>query len=412
MKNTTLVIWLGRDVYLKTDEDSTKVTLPERGDQVDALCKLIVSLPGSPKSVRIVYQPAELDCSPIEVPKAGRNVLERILARDHLNLGTDNCAWACLTLFPAGRTYSSVLMIESAPRLQRLQHALFEQKISVAGAWPLPSLIERFAPFDTPKSPALAVVRTPNGAILYGVDKTGTRTIAAFQDEQFRASLFGMLGQQLALYDAGSTPPVYLFTAEPDTELEELLAPYSPLMPGIAPLLDAIANLSPKHPSNFLPGEFSINPNTLLAAVGGASLLLAAILSALYVLDIRRVSEDQRSKRAEADRLSVRISSLEKNQEAIEAARSFTNEANPASARPSELIHFLSRNIPQSITLRTFKVNNLAFTIDGISHDYAKNSAEYQKFITALTSFQSCRFVETARPGTTPEFTLNGTFAK
>lgn len=57
-------------------------------------------------------------------------------------------------------------------------------------------------------------------------------------------------------------------------------------------------------------------------------------------------------------------------------------------------------------------MNNLAFTIEGISHDYAKNSAEYQKFLAALATFQSCRFVETARPGTTPEFTLNGTFAK
>ncbi len=412
MKHTALVIWVGRDVLIKTDAGTTPLTLPERGDQVDALCKAITGLPGTPKMVRIIYQAADLDSSPVEVPKAGRNVLERILSRDHSNLGTGNCAWACLTLFPAGRTYSSVLLVESTPRLQRLQHALIEQGITVVGAWPVPVLIEQFAPFDTPKSPALAIVRTANGAILYGVDKTGTRTIVSFQDEQFRSSLFSTLGQQLALYDSSSTPPVYLFTAETDTELEELLAPYSPLMPGLTPLLDATGRLEPKHPGNFLPTEFSLNPNALLASVGATSLLLAVILCTLYVLDIHRVTEDQRAKRLEADRLSARIASLERNRDAIEASRSYINEAMPSCSRPSEILHVLSKTIPQSLTLRTFKMNNASITMEGISHEHAKNPGEYQKFLSTLGSLQSCRFSETTRPGTTPEFALTGTITK
>lgn len=412
MKNTALVLWVGREVYIEAQDGLAHTVLPERGDHVEAVCKLIADLPGSPKSIRLVYQPGDLDSSPVEVPKAGRNVIQRVLARDHVNLGTDNCCWGCLTLFAAGKTYSSVLLVESSPRLQRLKHALLEEKIEIVGAWPLPTLIETFPPFNSPKANGLAIVRTEAGAILYGVDRSGTRAIAAFQDEQFRASLLNALNQNLALYDPTATPTIYLFSPEKDEQLEELLAPYAPVMPGMTSLIENIPSLNLKHPSNFLPTEFTINVNAIFATVGSTSFLLAIVLAVLYVMDIRHVTEDQFRKRSEADRISSRIATFEKNRDAIDAAKSFTQEAMPANARTSELLRFFSKNIPQTVTIRSFKVNELTFTIEGLAHDPAKNGADYTKFVTALSSQPGYRIAESARPGATPEFIITGTFVK
>lgn len=416
MDPALVVLWFGRELLLADATGVQSIELPDRGDDVGALVKVIEGLSPAPREVRLIYHPADLEQHAAECAQGRRSVVRETLGDSHPALRRPQTVWAVSRLQPTENGHSTLLWIEARPRLRRLREALAARGVRLVGAWPLASLFEETPPTDQIGEPALAVLLTDGGGVVYAVTPGGVRTMVWSLGPEHRTQVGGLLRNALSHFAADSAPPVLVVDggSEPWNLGVGPLAGLTPSTMGLDQFLSAAHQLRPSSLADFIPQQTTLKLDAVLTAVAAAAALAAFLVGALYFAEYRRLQGDAKVRRGLAEQLHADLSRLQANARTAAELHDFEEESKVSAGGRVALLFAVIEHKPAELTVHSLSLNGRAFEIIGTAHEGGgPASGPYQRFVTALSADpQRWQLAPESRaaPGTPGRFSITGTF--
>jgi len=416
------ILWFGKQLVLKTTEGVEGLPLPEKEDPIPLVMAAIEALEPRPKTVRIIYQPADLEMHAVDdMSKGNRNVIADTLGADYPALRNPATVWSASRLHKTedGR-YGTLLWIDSKLRLARLRGALEQKKIKVEGAWPLVSVLEEVEPTKTPNSPAMAVVLTDAGGFVYAVAPGGGRTATFVTGYGFRQQLGGVVKTALSHYSTSERPPVLVVDGgveKWDIGATEL-ADSSPLTLNLEEILAVGEKLPPRSLANFLPRELVLRVDRILQWATVAVAAAAVLSLAAYYHQYRGLVASGIEQDRIAQALRAEVATYKANQAKMQEIDQLDREMETTAGGRMALLKAIMRDKPREVTVHTLTISNNTFAIQGTAHEGAgSNQGPYYAFLDKLAAENKAggpllALDKEARPAVLPEaeFTINGTF--
>jgi hypothetical protein len=416
MDAAVVVLWFGRELILVDDGGMQSVELPDRGDEVGAIVQAIESLAPPPKRLRLIYHPSDIELHTAECAKGRRAVVRATLSESHPALRRADAIWAVSRLHPVETGHATLLWIEARSRLLRLREALARRGVRLLGAWPLVSLFELSPPTDQMAEPAIAVLLTEGGGVVYAVTPGGVRTVVWSLGREHRTQVSALLRNALSHFAADSPPPVLV--VDGSSEPWNLgVGPLAGLQPTARPLeefMRAAQELAPGSLADFIPEQTVLRLDALLRFAAALCTLAAVTVGAVYFAEYRRLQGDARVRRTLADQLQAESSRLRQNERTLADLRAFEAETKAAAAGRLALLAAVMRSKPVEVTVHSITINGPGFEITGTAHEtQGQPAGPYQRFVAALAAepapWRLTPDSRSARPAD-GRFTISGTF--
>lgn len=409
------ILWWGSEIFtLRPDGTTGRHTIPLRNDGVNIFTSVLDSLAEKPKRLRLIYQPSDLEIHPVQAPRGSRNVIKRSLGHEFSQILNPATVWSCQRLRAHSDGYSTLLYIESRPRMARLQSAVADRNIFLEGAWPLVTLLEQVPPTSDQERPAIAVAHTDERGVVFTMDHTGDRKLEQEEGADFHARCVHHLQAAFSLFDANQPPPVLVVGDAAQWPLPELMNGTVPTVIALPDLLAAAEKIPAGDISNLGLREFTINANLCGQVLGGLSLAGAAALAFFYYQDVQRYSHDLGKIDEARATISADIARLRANRTIIETSEAFTREVTEDAGAKLTLFHQLVTATPAPVEIRALRITQKSFTIEGTAREgLGQNTGPFFTFFEAISSpSQPWTISKDNRPEklTSPDFTLNGTF--
>jgi hypothetical protein len=416
MDAAVIVFWFGRELIIVEAGGMQTLELPDRGDEVGAFVQAIQGRASPPKTLRLIYHPADIELHTAECAKGRRDVVRATLSESHPALRRADAVWAVSRLHPMETGHATLLWLEAKPRLFRLRETLARCGVRLLGAWPLASLFELSPPTDQVGEPAVAVLLTDGGGVVYAVTPGGVRTLVWSLGREHRTQVAGLLRNALSHFSADRPPPVLVVdsSSEPWNLGVGPLAGFEPTALSLDEFMRPAQQLAPGSLADFIPQQTVLKIDALLRGGAAVGVLITVILGAVYFSEYRRLQGDARVRRALADQLHAEATRLQQNEGTLAELRAFEAETKSAAAGRLALISAVIQTKPVELTVHSITLNGQGFEITGTAHDVqAQPSGPYQRFVGGLAA-------EPARWKITPEsrsvrpsdgrFTISGTF--
>jgi hypothetical protein len=378
------VIWFGSHATIHLGDEHIPVSFSQR-DPVQALCGALCEMEKKPKSIRLLFQPADLDYQQVKIPKVGRAGIERCLEESEIPLSD---AWGCLVPIPDGKMYYSLLLTESQPLLLRLKQTLAENRIRLLGAWPLVAVIDTLPPFNSLTAPGLAILEYPDATLIYSIDAQKSRSLAMISGEDMHGSAVNTLSQHLALYDVSQLPAIYHLHATTEPSFTASLLPSgSTTELTESQLVSASQKLPLSALSNFIPKQLAESYSFFITSAGVAAFALAFLMAFTYWRDLHNTEALAVSTKEAITKLTGTIQTLENNRELIKANSVFVEEAVPSKLAINALFDYIEGHTPDSIAIRNLSITGDTFVIDGsLFEGVGTQASPYHKFYDGLLS--------------------------
>lgn len=363
------LLWFGAEAYALVGTELLSVAVPEQGEPAAALAEFVCALSPSPKCVDLIYQPGGLDPIRASCPRGARAVLAKTLARDFPAVSHPSTSWATLTPRAYEGAYTTLLFLESRPRIPRLAAALAERGVTLRGAWPLPALLETIPPFNTPDTTGIFLVTTTSTALVFALLPNASRSVTLVNDVAAPATILLALNTALTFFDRDSPPPVHVVCFGEPWPLGDQFAGIAPVLHDLGAILERSQLLAAKAASNFAPPDASFPWNRLLQLASVLMLGFAVSTVAIYQHDLRALQADRTRRAAIADDERQQIALLRQNREATYAALAFAAEVPGTDRAVARLVDVLAKSTPNAVTIHSLTLADGAFTIEGTVHD-------------------------------------------
>jgi len=415
MKPATICFWLGSELFVSHGGHLTEV--PLSGDPVALLSDYLANLEPRPKAVRFIYSSPDHEVTEVNCPKGGRNVVRRCLSQDHSSLSNTSVLFACthFSRLESENTYTTILHVETKPRLRRLQLALGERGIRIEGAWPFACLVEAL-PQCPAGSPAVAFLGAAQSGFFYCATPSGARKATLLNGDDITNTGLNAAQQTLSGFSGAASPPalVFSFAGLPIDATDGRLAACKVSVLSLEDVVGAVASLKPNDLGNLLPPRTELSINLFLGFFGAIFLIYAVFLTFGYWREVRKMEHDTDQQRRAVSSLEASVQEARNHKRVIENAGIFCAElASNAGARV-RLLDCLVQNTQKSITLRSLSFTGDSFTIEGVAYEGIGAAASpVHSLLDALSANSSLWVISPeSRPQrlTNPAFVIQGTF--
>jgi hypothetical protein len=407
------LFWFGSEVYAYAEGELAAIPLPDKGDPAVALGEYVCGVQPRPKSVQLVYQPAGLDPIRASCTRGARAVLAKTLAREFPAIANPSTAWATLTPHAFEGAYTTLLFMETRPRIPRLASILQEQRISLRGAWPLPAVLETIPPFNTPEHPGIFLVTTETTALVYALMPNASRSVTFVNDIAAPSTALLALNTALTYFDRDNPPPVHVISLGEPWPLGEQFAHITPTVHDLPSLLQRVDSIPARGPANFSPPDTTLPWNRLLQLASLFTVLFAAATATIYYRDLTALQADLTRRAAIAEDERQQVITLRANRDAIYNATAFATEVPAGHRGISRLLEVLVKSTPAAITVHNLSVTEGTFTLEGTIHEgTGVQKGPFADFYASL-SRKELPWTLSEQNRTAPNtagFTISGTF--
>lgn len=407
------VLWFGAEAFGCVGDELLPILLPEKSDPAVTIAEFVAALSPKPKSVQLIYQPQGLDPVRASCSRGARSVLSRTLVREFPAIAKPSTTWATLTPHPFDGAYTTLLFIETRPRIPRLASSLAEQKITLRGAWPLPALLETIPPFSTPGRTGIFFVTTESTALVYALLPNASRSVTFVNDVAAPANALLALNTALTYFDRDTPPPVHVISLGEPWPLGDHFAGITPTVHELGAVLERTNLLPTKAASNFAPPDLSFPWNRLLQLASALMLAFAIAAVAIYYRDLAALQADRTRRAAIAEDERLQVAALRENRDVIYNALAFSNEVPGPDRAVARLLEVLVKSTPTALTIHSLSVSDGSFTLEGTIHDGAGTAkSPFADFHALLArKDQPWSLAEQTRPTSpTAAFVIAGAF--
>jgi Tfp pilus assembly protein PilN len=408
MKPVVLAVF-GHSIHYVSADTARSRQLPEGADLVGALLQLIAEAAEKPKSVGLVYHPADLQVVAAECANDSRSKLRAYFVGEHRELSNPATLWAATRPAPhRDGKFATLLHYEPRPRLEHLLHVLEENGIRVRIALPPAAALvhrTRTAQLD------LAILAAEGGYFFYHVNELGIPTGRFGSD-------FGSLGEHcgVAVASRKELPAHVLVVADsPLQPVLDLLETHGlrdqTQMETWPEFLGSVA-FAANDPANFALRPFAWQPRHTLHLIAAGLALAASGLTWDYVsirIRAHHVALALDRQREELKRDIVRLEAVEKSYREAEALLAAVPMANP---RPSVLLDTVTQALPPSLQLLACRYQAGQFSLEGLAFEgIGQEKGPYAAFLEALGHGSRPWALKPAKPApAASNWTLHGTF--
>jgi hypothetical protein len=363
------LLWFGHEAYFCRGGDLTPMALPDKGDPAVALGDFLVAMEPRPKTVQLIYQPACLDPVRASCTRGARTVLAKVLAREFPAIANPTTSWAALAPQPFEGAYTTLLFIETRPRIPRLASILNEHGIAFRGAWPLPALLETIPPFSTLSQPGIFLVTTAGTALVYALLPNASRSVTLVNDVSAPTNVILAMNTALTYFDRDIPPPVQVISLGEPWPLGDQFDSITPVFHDLPSLIHTAGALPTRASSNFAPPDIAFPWNRLLQLASAVMIVFAIAAATIYTHDLASLQADEHRRAAIADDERNQVNVLRQNRDTIYSDMAFTAEVPGPDRTVGHLLSVLVKSTPTAITMHSLTISDGAFKLEGTIHE-------------------------------------------
>lgn len=391
MDKEFVILWFDGHLLVDTgagDDGLRGCPLPDREDPVKIIVDFVSTLDEKPSSVRLLYQPVDIEALEIKTSNVPRGKLRETLGGKYPDVLSETVPWCVSRMQKSEATYATLLWIDKQQRLPRLRKAFAEINIRLVGAWPLVSALEEVEPTNTPGKSAVAVVLTDAAAFVYNVTAAGNRWAKFSIGHNFRGALKNLIDAAVAKRAGEQRPPVLIVDAgELQWDFEETtLRGTVPSRLALTQLTAVALKLKTTSLSNYLPKERVIRVDRAIWAAAALFALIFLISGGRYYAEYRNLSVAGKKQTDESVRLNRENEHFAANKKIIDVATEWETETRVAEQGRLEILKAVMNERPPELTIHSLVINDKEFTITGTEHEQlGEKEAPYNKFLKALS---------------------------
>jgi hypothetical protein len=372
MPPALVIAWWGPDLaILGPDGRLARGYCRPEEDPAAAIGELLdAEFPG-PAAARLLYQPDTLAAHEVACPAPSRRQLRRLLAGDFPALRSRAAVWAAAPPRPARDGYATVLYLEPASPLPRLQTALAERGIGLEGAWPMPALWEIERPAAEFDRGYLGVAAGPRRAVVFCLSPAGDRSVRLTAGPVAPEDAAAEIRRAFARFDEADRPRAVL-AATPGPEGDawrEGLAPCALEEITLADWMSRARQLETGGLGDLLPRDSLLRRGPrqcrFAAAAGLLLLALAAFWTERHCQTVAAAARAGAARRAESARAQETLSTRASLRERIDHLQGAWRAAQAPASRDSAFIVALARAAAEGVVLQSVRIAGDEFEVRG-----------------------------------------------
>ncbi|MCB1104584.1 MAG: hypothetical protein H7A44_08465 [Opitutaceae bacterium] len=302
------------------------------------------------RTIRLIYQPDDLDSVPVQCPNGNRSTLTCALAEDHPVMVHPGHVWSYEPILPMGDGFGTLLHYEATPGLYALVHRLREHGFTISSVWPMITWLNGLPPDLSPSGAMTICALHTDRFCLYRQSTGGTRAFRAGHS----GDILKAVSSHLADLPTHVETEFVLFVSTDDALVESLITQIpvdDRQILGVLSLTGSLAKavpLGPKHPAQLLPPVPVITAPKLLSVISGACLLIALGLSVTPAINWWNQQANRRAQAQEKQTLLATVG---------------TDAIDPLPW--DQFVSRLTTSLPAEVVLTTIQADRQGFELDG-----------------------------------------------